>query len=129
MTELTGEDQPIPTNTNAFGNITLTGNNETLQYKLHAEDLTNVKHIGIHQGDSDEQGKVVVSLFETKNPIGVPLVDLSGNITSADLKGPMTDATINDLIGNMTEGNDYVNIQTSEFPLGEIRGQLSLQEE
>ncbi len=129
FTELAGEDQPIPTNTNAFGNITLTGNNETLQYKLHAEDLTNVKHIGIHQGDSDEQGKVVVSLFETKNPIGVPLVDLSGNITSADLKGPMTYATINDLIGNMTEGNDYVNIQTSEFPLGEIRGQLSLQEE
>ena len=129
VTELTGEDQPIPTNTNAIGNITLIGNNETLQYKLHADDLANVKHIGIHQGDSDEQGKVVVSLFETKNPIGVPLVDLSGNITSEDLKGPMTDATINDLIGNMTEGNEYVNIQTSEFPLGEVRGQLSLQEE
>ena len=96
---------------------------------MHADDLANVKHIGIHQGYSDEQGKVVVSLFETKNPIGVPLVDLSGNITSEDLKGPMTDATINDLIGNMTEGNEYVNIQTSEFPLGEVRGQLSLQEE
>ena len=82
VTELTGESQPIPTNTNAIGNITLIGNNETLQYKLHAEDLANVKHIGIHQGDSDEQGKVVVSLFETKNPIGVPLVDLAGNITS-----------------------------------------------
>lgn len=99
-----------------------------MQYKLHADDLANVKHIGIHR-DSDEQGKIVVSLFETKNPIGVPLVDLSGNITSEDLKGPMTDATINDLIGNMTEGDEYVNIQTSEFPLGEIRGQLSLQEE
>lgn len=129
VTELTGESQPIPTNTNAIGNITLIGNNETLQYKLHAEDLANVKHIGIHQGDSDEHGKVVVSLFETKNPIGVPLVDLAGNITSEDLKGPMTDATINDLIGNMTEGNEYVNIQTSEFPLGELRGQISLLEE
>jgi hypothetical protein len=125
--ELTGEDQPIPTNTNTIGNITLIGNNGTLQYKLYADDLANVKHIGIHQGDSDEQGKVIVSLFETKNPIGVPFVDLSGNITSEDL-GPMTDATINDLIGNMTEGNEYANIQTSEFPLGEIRGQLSLQE-
>lgn len=129
VTELAGEEQPLPTNTNAFGNITIIGNNETLQYNLHAEDLANVKHIGIHQGDSDEHGKVVVSLFETKNPVGVPIVDLAGNITSEDLKGPMTDATINDLIGNMTEGNDYVNIQTSEFPLGEIRGQLSLQEE
>ena len=29
----------------------------------------------------------------------------------------------------MTEGNEYINIQTSEFPLGEVRGQLSLQEE
>ena len=129
VTELTGEDQPIPTSTNAIGNITLIRNNETLQYKLHADDLANVKYIGIHQGYSDEQGKVVVSLFETKNPIGAPLVDLSGNITSEDLKGPITDATINDLIGNMTEGNEYINIQTSEFPLGEVRGQLSLQEE
>ena len=43
-----------------------------------------------------EQGKVVVSLFEIKNPIGEPLVDLSGNITREDLKGPMTDATFND---------------------------------
>jgi len=48
VTELTGESQPIPTNTNAIGNITLIGNNETLQYKLHAEDLANVKHVGIH---------------------------------------------------------------------------------
>ncbi|WP_144733105.1 CHRD domain-containing protein [Candidatus Nitrosocosmicus arcticus] len=129
VTELTGEEQPLPTNTNAFGNIIIIGNNDTLQYDLYAEDLANVKHIGIHQGDSDEHGKVVVSLFETKNPVGVPIVDLAGNITNEDLKGPMTDATINDLVGNMTEGNDYVNIQTSDFPLGEIRGQLSLQEE
>ena len=49
--------------------------------------------------------------------------------SQVDLKGPMTDPTINDLIGNMTEGNEYVNIQTSGFPLGEIRGQISLQEE
>ena len=70
-----------------------------------------------------------MSLFETKNPTGVPVVDLAGNITSEDLNGPMKGATINDLIGNMTEGNDYVNVQTSEFPLGEIRGQLSLLEE
>lgn len=129
VSDLTGEGQPIATSTNAFGNITLIGNNQSMQYKLHAENLESVKHIGIHQGDADEQGKAVVTLFETNNPLGVPIVDISGNITSDDLKGPMADATIEDLIGNMTEGNDYVNIQTSEFPLGEIRGQISLQED
>jgi CHRD domain len=126
VTELTGGDQPITTNTNAFGNITITGNNQSLLYNFHAEDLANVKHVGIHQGNSDEQGKVVVTLFETNNPTGVPIVDLSGNITSKDLKGPMTDSTIANMIGNMTEGNNYVNVQTSEFPLGEIRGQIAL---
>lgn len=129
VTDLSGKDQPIATNTNAFGNITLIGNNQSLLYKLHVENLDSVKHIGIHQGDADEQGKVVATLFETNNPLGVPIVDISGNITSEDLKGPMSGATIKDLIGNMTEGNDYVNIQTSEFPLGEIRGQISLQED
>lgn len=128
VSELTGENQPIPTNTIAVGNMTLQGNNQTLQYDLHAENLANVRHVGIHQGESDEHGRVVVSLFVTNNPNGVPIVDLVGNITQEDLKGPMADATINDLIGNMTEENNYVNIQTSEFPLGEIRGQLSLQD-
>lgn len=27
VTELAGEEQPLPTNTNAFGNITIIGNN------------------------------------------------------------------------------------------------------
>lgn len=128
VAELTGEDQPIGTNTNALGNITINGNNQSLLYKMHAEDLSNVKHVGIHQGGTDEQGKAVITLFETNNPLGVPIVDLSGNITSDDLKGPMADSTITDLIGNMTEGNNYVNIQTFEFPLGEIRGQITLDE-
>ena len=129
IAELTGENQPIATNTNAIGNITINSNNQSLLYNLHAEDLSNVKHVGIHQGDTDEQGKAIITLFETNNPLGVPIVDLSGNLTSDDLKGPMADSTIANLIGNMTEGNNYVNIQTSEFPLGEIRGQITLVEE
>lgn len=128
IAELAGEGQPIATNTNALGNITINSNNQSLLYNLHAEDLSNVKHVGIHQGDTDEQGKAVITLFETNNPLGVPIVDLSGNLTSDDLKGPMADSTIANLIGNMTEGNNYVNIQTSEFPLGEIRGQIALEE-
>jgi len=95
---LSREGQSIATNTNAFGNITLIGNNQSMQYKLRAENLQDIKHIGIHQGDADEQGKVIVTLFETNNPLGVPIVDLSGNITSDDLKGQMSDATIEYLL-------------------------------
>lgn len=48
----------------------------------------------------------------------------SGTATSADLTGAAGVATLDDLRTAIEEGRAYVNVHTSAFPGGEIRGQL-----
>ena len=48
----------------------------------------------------------------------------SGNITNADLEGPMAGKTLTDLNKAMELGETYVNVHTEAHPDGEIRGQI-----
>jgi hypothetical protein len=48
-----------------------------------------------------------------------------GNITAANLEGPLAGQQLTDLIDIMDNGTAYVNVHTKDFPLGEIRGQIS----
>ena len=48
-----------------------------------------------------------------------------GNITAANLKGPLAGQQLADLIDVFDNGTAYVNVHTKDFPLGEIRGQFS----
>jgi hypothetical protein len=45
-------------------------------------------------------------------------------ITSASLVGPMAGQTLDDLLEQMHADNTYVNVHTSQFPPGEVRGQI-----
>ena len=48
-----------------------------------------------------------------------------GNITAANLEGPLAGQQLADLVDIMDNGTAYVNVHTKDFPLGEIRGQIS----
>jgi hypothetical protein len=41
------------------------------------------------------------------------------------LTGPLKDKTIADLVTAMQSGQTYVNVQTEDYPEGELRGQIS----
>ena len=47
-----------------------------------------------------------------------------GTISAADLVGDLEGFPIDELIGQMLDGNIYVNVHTDQFPAGEIRGQV-----
>jgi hypothetical protein len=51
--------------------------------------------------------------------------DISGTITAADLTGPLAGKTMADLVAAIRAGNIYINLHTTAFPAGEIRGQLT----
>jgi hypothetical protein len=46
------------------------------------------------------------------------------SVTAADLVGPLQGMTLEDLRTAINEGRAYVNVHTTAFPGGEIRGDL-----
>ena len=122
--ELSGADELPPVNTDANGTITVQGNNQSLNYQLALSDMKNVTAAHIHFGNDDENGKVVVTLLETENPSGLEMETLGGNFTDQNVQGPLAGLPLDQLIGFMGNGSTYVNVHSTEFPLGEIRGQI-----
>jgi hypothetical protein len=48
----------------------------------------------------------------------------AGTITASDLVGPLGGATLAELVDQIEAGNVYVNVHTTAYPAGEVRGQL-----
>ena len=101
----------------------------SLSYKLIVANLENVKMSHIHLGQEGFTGGIVTWLY----PAVPPLLLIPGTsngilaegvITSANLTGGMTGKTILDLVDHFKAGNAYVNVHTSQYGPGEIRGQI-----
>ncbi|MDQ3976922.1 MAG: CHRD domain-containing protein [Thermoproteota archaeon] len=124
--ELTGGEEVPPVDTNATGIANLQNNVQTINYQLSVNDLVNVTQAHIHRGEEGENGKIVVTLYNTTMPTG-PMSGLlsQGNITAANLVGPLAGQQLTDLVSIMDNGTAYVNVHTKDFPLGEIRGQIA----
>ena len=123
--ELSGGEEVPPVDTNATGIANFQDNVQTVNYQLSVSDLVNVTQAHIHRGEEGENGKIVVTLYNTTMPTG-PMSGLlsQGNITAANLVGPLAGQQLTDLISIMDNGTAYVNVHTEEFKLGEIRGQI-----
>ena len=50
---------------------------------------------------------------------------VEGQVTPSDLVGPLKGKTINELMQLFNNTKTYVNIQTEQYPHGEIRGQIT----
>ena len=124
--ELTGGDEVPPVDTEATGTFNFQNNVQSVNYQLSVTDLVNVTAAHIHRGEEGENGKIVATLYNSTMPTGPKSGLLSqGNITAANLEGPLAGQQLADLIDIMDNGTAYVNVHTKDFPLGEIRGQLS----
>lgn len=88
--------------------------------------MDNVTAAHIHSGKTGANGPILVTLFKTESPSSKPINGIltSGNITNADLEGPMAGKTLIDLTKAMELGETYVNVHSEEVPNGEIRGQI-----
>lgn len=100
-----------------------------LQYRLIAANIENVTQAHIHQGAPGTNGPVVAWLYPAAPPsVLIPGrfdgVLAAGVITEANLVGPLAGQPFNALIETMNAGETYVNVHTSQYPAGEIRGQI-----
>jgi hypothetical protein len=102
---------------------------ESISYKLIVANIENVTMAHIHYGAAGENGPVVVWLYPDAPP--PQLIEgrfdgvlAEGVITAADLVGPLAGEPLSALIDLMVAGEAYTNVHTSQFPAGEIRGQI-----
>lgn len=130
-THLSGNEEVPPVETRAQGQaiFMLSKDGQELHYKLIAANIENIRQAHIHLAPEGENGPVVAWLY----PSGPPPTLIPGRfsgvlaegvITEADLVGPLAGQPLSALIDVMEAGNTYVNIHTTQYPAGEIRGQI-----
>jgi hypothetical protein len=100
-----------------------------LSYKVIVANIENVIMAHIHLASAGVNGPVVAWLYPSSPPAQlIPGrsngVLAQGTITAANLVGPLAGQPLSALVDAMKEGGTYVNVHTSQYPPGEIRGQI-----
>jgi hypothetical protein len=136
-----GNEVPVRlTNAQGEARFKLAEDGQSLHYKLNIANTENVFMAHLHLGPADDTGPIVVWLYPHRPP-GISLPGRTqgtlaeGDITAADLVGPLARQPLSALLSAIGAGNIYVNVHTDDgvappntgpgdFPGGEIRGQL-----
>jgi hypothetical protein len=130
-THLSGAEEVPPVHTRAQGQaiFQLSKDGTELSYKLIVANIENVIQAHIHLAPAGQNGPVVAWLYPDSPPAQLipgrfSGVLATGTITADDLVGPLAGMSLDALIEQMQAGNTYVNVHTSQFPAGEVRGQI-----
>lgn len=100
-----------------------------LHYRLIVANIQNVVQAHIHLAPVGVNGGIVVWLY----PSGPPATLIpgrsqgvlqEGTITAASLVNALAGEPLSRLLAEMQAGNTYVNVHTSQFLPGEVRGQI-----
>jgi CHRD domain len=126
---LNGQDVVPPVNTEATGTseFTLSSDGKGLNYEVYVTNIEDITLAQIYQGQEGKNGSAITTLirFKELTPTG-PVNGLlaQGVITADELLGPLRGKQISDLTDLIEDNNAYVEVHTTEYPNGEIRGQI-----
>ena len=117
----------IETNATGLAEFKPKLNENAVAYSLNVTDIDNVTAAYINSGEQGQNGPIVVTLFQPDTPTQKMVSGLlsEGNITSANFEGPLASKQLSDLLNSMDSMGIYVNVHTTQYPDGEIRGQIS----
>jgi hypothetical protein len=123
---LTGSQEVPVVDSNSTGTASfLVAPNGSIIYEINVTAMTNVTQAEVNLAEQGKNGPIILTVFTSKAPLSnITGVLSQGNISSANLEGPMTGKQLSSLRDIMQQGNAYVNIRTTQNPNGEIRGQL-----
>lgn len=122
-------DPPVETAARGQSTFRLSADGTELHYRVIVANIDNVNMAHIHLAPAGANGPVVAWLY----PAGPPPILIEGRtngilatgvITSESLRGPLLNQSLDDLVAELRAGNAYVNVHTTQFPAGEIRGQI-----
>jgi len=125
FTDLSGFSEVPQIFSEAGGNATIYGNETILQYEISVEGLENATSASISEGEETENGPLLVVLLNSTKPSNlIHGVLASGTITNSSLQGSIERKNLKDMIELMNQNRTYVNINTTRFPQGELRGNI-----
>ena len=148
--DLAGEAEVPPLFSESYGRALVDGNDGSLTYRINVSSLDKVTSASLYKGDPTENGQVLVSLLNLTKPSGIidgklvegtinssSIIPSLANLTaslpiSEPAAGNLTNMTsavptskLDALIDLMNQNMTYINIHTSKFPDGELRGTLT----
>ncbi len=135
---LSGFNNVPPILTNGSGSFSAVVRGDTLTYRLSFSNLTTpVTQAHIHFAQRGVNGGIFIFLCgsaATPGPAGTPACPanggtVTGTVGAAQVLGPTPDQGLaaGDFAGALRiirSGDSYVNVHTTRFPAGEIRGQV-----
>lgn len=112
---LSGRHEVPPVVTQAFGRSTMVLDEEQKQlyYRVRVWNIEDIIGAHIHLGAPGEEGGIVFPLYDPNTTPFDPQNPISGTLTLNDNQ-----------ISDLKAGLYYVNVHTTAYPDGEIRGQL-----
>ncbi len=135
---LTGFQEVTPKLTDGTGTFTATIDGDQLNYKLTYSGLSSPAFMAhIHFGQSGVAGGIFIWLCQSATApsptAGTPMCPaeggtVTGTATAASVlkikDQTLAAGNLNDAIAIIKSGDAYVNVHTTNFPSGEIRGQV-----
>lgn len=125
--KLTGSESIPAVKTMAKGEaeFKLSHDGKEIHYTLKVKNIENVSAAHIHKGKKGESGAVLAGLFAGPKKEGKFRGTLAeGTITEKELTGELAGKPLDALLQLIKSGDTYVNVHTSMYPDGEIRGQI-----
>lgn len=130
-THLSGHEEVPVRDTDGQGQATfqVSSDGMAISYKLIVANIENVTQAHIHLAPAGMNGGVVAWLYPAAPPSQLipgrtQGILGEGEITAASLVGSLSGQPLSALLDAMRNGGAYVNVHTSQFPPGEIRGQI-----
>lgn len=123
VSNLNGAQEVPPVNTTGSGqgNVTVSTNRQYVDYNIVVTDLVApVTAAHFHRAPRGQAGPVVKDInFELDENVDNRYI-LRGRWSRQDTTQPLT----NELINDLAAGRLYVNVHTTQYPDGEVRGQV-----
>lgn len=125
--ELTGDQEVPPVTTETTGRAKFKVRGDTLMFRMqlrNAEDVFGAAGAHIHCAPAGVNGPVVAFLAGAV-PGGLDgRVRVEGVLTDANIVNDACGADIAALVESMRDGDAYVNVHSSVYPAGVVRGQI-----
>ena len=115
--DLVGEAETPPLFSESYGTALISGNDNSLMYKINVTSLDKVTGVYLYRGDNSENGQVLVALLNSTKPTGVIKGTLAqGTINESSILVPLANLTIapaNNMTSNMTSVGNMTSNMTS----------------